>query len=62
MPGASDADRAGAFLVLFSGMAGTIAMTRVISDPQTREQALGMARDYYLSTFAPNAAGSIPVS
>jgi TetR/AcrR family transcriptional repressor of nem operon len=55
MPGESDAERAKAFLLLFSGMAGSIAMARVISDPQTREQILAMARDYYLTTFAPAA-------
>jgi TetR/AcrR family transcriptional repressor of nem operon len=52
MPGATDAERAKNFLVIFSGMAGAIAMTRVMSDKDTREQILALVRDYYLTTFA----------
>ncbi len=51
VPGTTDVERAKAFLVLFSGMAGAIAMTRVISDPQARDLSLTTARDYYLTTF-----------
>jgi TetR/AcrR family transcriptional repressor of nem operon len=52
MPGSTDAERAQSFFLLFSGMAGTIAMTRVVADARGREQMLVMARAYYLKTFA----------
>ena len=59
MPGSTDADRAKAFMLLFSGMAGTIAMTRVLSDPRDREQTLAMARDHYLKSFVTEASYSM---
>jgi TetR/AcrR family transcriptional regulator, transcriptional repressor for nem operon len=52
MPGEDDTQRGAHFLVLFSGMAGAIAMLRVLADKGMREQALAMTRDHYLKTFA----------
>jgi TetR/AcrR family transcriptional regulator, transcriptional repressor for nem operon len=52
MPGTTDDERAKNFLVLFSGMAGAIALTRVMGDKDTREHILAMTCDYYLKTFA----------
>jgi TetR/AcrR family transcriptional repressor of nem operon len=52
MPGADDSERGQQFLILFSGMAGAIAMLRVLGDKVMREQALAMTRNYYLTTFA----------
>jgi TetR/AcrR family transcriptional repressor of nem operon len=57
LPGATDAERAKHFLVLFSGMAGAIAMARVMSDKDMREQILAMFRAYYLATFASTPSG-----
>jgi TetR/AcrR family transcriptional repressor of nem operon len=52
MQGASDEQRRGSFIVLFSGMAGAIAMIRTLGDKHMRETALIMVRDYYLKAFA----------
>lgn len=55
MPGASPQAKSEAFLVLFSGMAGAIAMTRAMGDKAMRDQVLTVARDYYLRMFAGEA-------
>jgi TetR/AcrR family transcriptional repressor of nem operon len=52
MPGSTIDEQRGTFLVLISGMAGAIAMVRVLGDKTAREGALAMIRDYYLTTFA----------
>lgn len=52
MSGATDDERRRNFIVLISGMAGAIMMIRTFGDKQMREQALAMARDYYLVAFA----------
>jgi hypothetical protein len=52
MPGATPQERSATFLVLFSGMAGAMAMTRAMGDKDMRQQVLSVARDYYLRTFA----------
>jgi TetR/AcrR family transcriptional repressor of nem operon len=52
MPGRDVAEQSGVFVVLFSGMAGAMAMSRCFSDAATREQVLRMSREYYLATFA----------
>lgn len=52
MPGGTDAERAKSFLVIYSGMAGAMAMARAMSDKDTREFILATARDYHLRTFA----------
>jgi hypothetical protein len=44
--------RAKNFLVLFSGTAGAMSLTRAMGDKDTREHILAVTRDYYLKTFA----------
>lgn len=51
VPGA-EAERVKKFVVLYSGMAGAMAMARAMGDRTTREFILTSARDYYLSAFA----------
>lgn len=52
MPGLDNAAHQQAFLLLFSGMSGAIAMIRLLPDATAREQALMLARAYYLESFA----------
>ena len=52
MPGANAQEQRKTFILLFSGMAGVIAMVRAFGDQGMRDQVLGLARDYYLKTFA----------
>jgi TetR/AcrR family transcriptional repressor of nem operon len=52
MPGATENERRGNFVILFSGMAGAMALTRACGDKDMRERILSTTRDYYLSTFA----------
>jgi hypothetical protein len=52
MPGASEEERRGTFIVLLSGMSGAIAMIRAFGDKHMRESTLAMVRDYYLHAFA----------
>ena len=52
LPGRTDDERRATFFVLFSAMAGAIAMIRAIGDRGAREQMLARVRDYYLATFA----------
>lgn len=52
MPGETVEQRRQAFLILFSGMAGSIAMIRVLGNPDMQQAVLKMTRDYYLRTFA----------
>ena len=54
MPGSSAQEQRKNFILLFSGMAGVIAMVRAFGDQGMRDQVLGLAREYYLKTFAPN--------
>ena len=56
MPGSSDQERAATFLILFSGMAGAMAMARAMGDKDLREQMLSLSRDYYIKTFATRTA------
>ena len=58
MPGASDDERFANFVILFSGMAGTIAMCRALGDKTMRDRMLATARAYYLRTFAGGAETS----
>ena len=51
-PGANDAERSQSFLILFSGMAGAIAMARALGDKESRDRVIGLSRDYYLRAFA----------
>jgi TetR/AcrR family transcriptional repressor of nem operon len=52
MPGESEDERRKTFVILFSGMAGAMAMARACGDKDMRERILSGARDYYLATFA----------
>lgn len=52
MAGATVDEKRSSFVVFISGMAGAIAMVRVIGDKAMREAALTTVRDYYLRTFA----------
>ena len=52
MPGANAQEQRANFLLLFSGMAGAIAMIRTFGDEGMRTQILQLTRDYYLKTFA----------
>ncbi len=52
MPGANDDERRANFVILFSGMAGAMAMARACGDKDMRERILGATRAYYLATFA----------
>ena len=52
MPGSDPSERAATFVILFSGMAGAMALARAIGDKDMREKILALARDYYLKTFA----------
>jgi TetR/AcrR family transcriptional regulator, transcriptional repressor for nem operon len=51
MPGKNEQERRDTFLVLFSGMAGAMAMTRAVGDKTMREYLLNLTRKYYLGTF-----------
>ena len=44
------------FILLFSGMAGAIAIIRSLGDPALREQALALARKHYLQLFGEQPA------
>jgi TetR/AcrR family transcriptional repressor of nem operon len=52
MPGSNPNERTANFLILFSGMAGAMAMARAMGDKDMRDQVLALARDYYIKTFA----------
>ncbi len=52
MPGVSSEERTKNFIVLISGMAGAIAMLRIMGDKATRDAALSMLREHYLKAFA----------
>jgi TetR/AcrR family transcriptional repressor of nem operon len=52
MPGSNPNERNANFLILFSGMAGAMAMVRAMGDKDMRDHVLALARDYYIKTFA----------
>lgn len=52
MHGADAEERRKNFLLLFSGMAGAIAVIRTLSDLEMRDQILAMTREHYLKMFA----------
>jgi TetR/AcrR family transcriptional regulator, transcriptional repressor for nem operon len=54
MPGKTQQEQRDTFLILFSGMAGAMAMTRAVGDKAMREYMLSLTRKYYLETFAKN--------
>jgi TetR/AcrR family transcriptional repressor of nem operon len=51
MPGSNAADRERAFLVIFSTMAGSIQMARMLPDTDARERILENARTFLLGSF-----------
>ena len=52
LPGANPQEKRHTFLLLFSGMAGAIAVIRSLGNPNMQEVALKLARTHYLKTFA----------
>jgi hypothetical protein len=51
MPGSSTAERERAFFVIFSTMAGSIEIARMIPDRKVREQTLSNAGNFLLGSF-----------
>ena len=51
MPGGTPGERERNFFVIFSGMAGAVAMARLFVEPADRERVLASARDYLLTSF-----------
>jgi TetR/AcrR family transcriptional regulator, transcriptional repressor for nem operon len=53
IPGADTDEKRRNFLLLSSGMSGTLAVARTIVDPQRRAEMLAASRSFYLDAFAP---------
>ena len=51
LPGKTRPERQRNFLVLFSGMAGTLSLARAVSDEQTRARLLHAAKEFYIAAF-----------
>jgi len=51
LPGKTRPERQRNFLVLFSGMAGTLSLARAVSDEQTRARLLHAAKEFYIEAF-----------
>jgi TetR/AcrR family transcriptional repressor of nem operon len=51
MPGQSREEKLAKFRLLFSSMAGVLMMARATSSPQTREQMLLEARNFFIKSF-----------
>ena len=51
MKGADAQQKRHNFILLFSGMAGSVALIRSLGDAGMKEQALALARSHYLSIF-----------
>jgi hypothetical protein len=51
MPGKTVADRQKNFTVIFSAMAGAMAIARIMPDPAERCKALTSMRDHLLQSF-----------
>ncbi|HKN85663.1 MAG TPA: TetR/AcrR family transcriptional regulator [Nitrospiraceae bacterium] len=51
LPGKTRPERQRNFLVLFSGMAGTLNLARAVSDEQTRARLLHAAKEFYIEAF-----------
>lgn len=51
LPGKTRPERQRNFLVLFSGMAGTLSQARAVSDEQTRARLLQAAQQFYIQAF-----------
>jgi len=52
MPGKTTDERQQNFLILISGMAGTLNLARAVPDEQTRRKLLRAARDFYIQCFS----------
>ena len=51
MPGGTAKERERNFFVIFSAMAGTVAVARLFPEPADRERVLVSVRDYLLASF-----------
>ena len=51
LPGKTRPERQRNFLVLFSGMAGTVSLARAVSDEQARARLLHAAQEFYIEAF-----------
>jgi TetR/AcrR family transcriptional repressor of nem operon len=51
MPGETRDERQQNFLILISGMAGTLNLARAVSQEQTRQKLLRAAKDFYINAF-----------
>lgn len=51
LPGKTRSERQRNFLVLFSGMAGTLSLARAVSDEQSRARLLHAAKEFYIQAF-----------
>lgn len=51
MPGGSASERESNFFVIFSAMAGAVAVARLFPEPADRQRVLDSTRDYLLASF-----------
>jgi TetR/AcrR family transcriptional repressor of nem operon len=51
LPGATESERELDCVLLFTGMAGVLAVARVTADPEQRKAILQRAREFYTSAF-----------
>jgi hypothetical protein len=51
MPGVTARERERNFFVIFSAMAGAVAVARLFPEPADRERVLASVRDYLLASF-----------
>src|SRR5437667_1315095 len=51
MPGATPSERQRNFFVIFSTMAGAVAIARLITEPSDRQKVLASVREYFLASF-----------
>src|SRR5437016_7097552 len=51
MPGATPSERQRNFFVIFSTMAGAVAIARLITEPADRQKVLASVREYLLASF-----------
>ena len=58
MPGDTEQEQRKNFILLFSGMAGALAMARAFGDSGIRDQVLAMTQNYYLTTFLKDGQAS----
>lgn len=60
LPGASEAEREEAALVLLAGMAGTLMMSRALDDRVQSDRLLLAARHFYMDALGVGAQGHMP--